>query len=105
MKYEATKCIAIQVNHYKEAVEFYRNVMKMEVTKTEKHETEFRTGDLTLFIEDKPKNQVLLEFRAENIETAKKELLSSGCQITHEYGDKSLLIKDPYGMNFHLFQD
>ena len=105
MKYEATNCISIQVNHYKEAIAFYKDVMKMEIKKTDTHETEFQTGDLTLFIEDQPNNSVLLEFRVENIEMAKEELINSGCQITHEYRDKSVLIKDPYGMTFHLFQD
>lgn len=106
MKFEATKCIAIQVSQYKEAIEFYKNVMNMEVKKTSGLETEFKSGDLTLFIEDQqPNGQVLLEFRVEDIEVARKELTNAGCQITKEYGDKSILIKDPYGMTFHLFQD
>lgn len=105
MKFEATKYIAIQVNHYEEALDFYKNVMNMEIKKTSKHEAEFKSGELTIFIEDNPKNEVLLEFRVEDIEMAKQDLMRAGCEITQEYGDKSILIKDPYGMNFHLFQE
>ncbi len=84
VKIEATNCIAIPVKEYTKALDFYENVMKMEVNQTGEDETAFQSGDLTIFIENNPNGQVLLEFRVEDIETAKKALLNADCQITKE---------------------
>ncbi|MGF7016183.1 hypothetical protein HNR27_003552 [Ornithinibacillus bavariensis] len=35
---------------------------------------------------------------------AKDILVQHGCQVTHIFNDKSVIIADPFGLNFHLFE-
>jgi hypothetical protein len=50
-------------------------------------------------------NAVYFEFKVESVEMSRMELVSEGCVVTQVFSDKSVMIQDPYGMRFHIWED
>ena len=105
--YQLTNNIAVQVMEYEKAIEFYHRVLGMKPEKSTNSETLFTMNGINLYIENLNKgtdNSVLFEFAVEKIEVAKEVLIANNCTITKEYSEKSMMVSDPYGLKFHLFQ-
>ncbi|MDQ0257735.1 putative enzyme related to lactoylglutathione lyase [Evansella vedderi] len=102
--YQLTNNIAIGVRDYDNAIAFYQEVLGMKVEQTFENETKFTISGTNFFIESTGERIVHFEFAVEDIETTKYLLLEKGCQITKEYSPKSVMVEDPFGMNFHLFE-
>ncbi|WP_349410113.1 DUF899 family protein [Pseudalkalibacillus sp. SCS-8] len=101
---QLTNNVAVQVNDYSEAVDFYKNVIGMKVEKTYDSETKMSMNGTNLFIEKSKGNDVFFEFSTDDFENMKSRLLENGCKITEEHSSTSIMVKDPYGLNFHLFE-
>lgn len=105
MKFEFSPHIAFQVKDYNKAKEFYWKVLGMEVVKSSDKETHFRSGQMNFYMENSDRGFTFFEFKVENVTKAKEELEKEGCKVTQIYSEKSLMIADPYGMRFHIWQD
>ncbi len=104
--YQLTNNIAIQVKDYEKAIEFYHQILGMKPEKSTNSETLFTINGTNFYIENHNKgdNSVFFEFAVDDIVAAKDTLLANNCTITKEFSKKSLMVKDPYGLKFHLFQ-
>ena len=102
--FQLTNNVAIGVTDYEDAILFYQTVFGMKVEKTFENETMLSMSGTNFFIEKAESNTVFFEFAVDNVESAKRILLENGCKITKEYNEKSLMIIDPFGMSFHLFE-
>ena len=102
--FQLTNNIAIGVANYEEALQFYQTIFGMQVVKTFENETMLSMSGTNFFIEKSENNSLFFEFAVENMESAKRILLENGCEVTKEYSDTSVLIADPFGMKFHLFE-
>lgn len=105
MKFEFSPHVAFQVKDYSKAKEFYVKILGMEVVKSSEKETHFKCGLLNFYMENSPSGFTFFEFKINDVNEAKKELEKEGCRVTQVYSDKSLMIADPYGMRFHIWQD
>ncbi|MBE4907536.1 DUF899 family protein [Bacillus luteolus] len=102
--FQLTNNIAIGVKDYENALAFYKEVIGMKGEQIFENETKLTMSGTSFFIENNPANNVHFEFAVEDIEAAKNLLLDKGCQITKEYSAKSVMIEDPFGLKFHLFE-
>jgi catechol 2,3-dioxygenase-like lactoylglutathione lyase family enzyme len=105
MKFEFSPYIAFQVKDYDKAVKFYRDVLGFEAIKEHPDETEFRKGPINFFAENSESGNTFFEFKVESVAEARKLLESEGCKVTQEYSEKSIIIADPYGMKFHIWEE
>lgn len=105
MKFEFSPHIAFQVKDYNKAREFYENVLGMEVIETSDKDTHLKSGQMNFYMENSDNGFTFFEFKVEDVSKAKEELEKEGCKVTQVYSEKSLMIADPYGMRFHIWQD
>ena len=105
MKFEFSPHVALQVKDYSIAKEFYERVLGMEVVKSSEQETHFKCGSLNFYMENSPSGLIFFEFKVGDVIAAKQELEKEGCKVTQVYTDKSIMIADPFGMRFHIWQD
>jgi predicted dithiol-disulfide oxidoreductase (DUF899 family) len=102
--FQITNNIAIQVKNYEGAIKFYEKTIGMTVEDTFESDTKLTFGGTNFYLENSDNGNVFFEFAVEDFETSKASLLEEGCQITKEYHEKSVMIADPYGLKFHLFE-
>jgi predicted enzyme related to lactoylglutathione lyase len=107
MKIEFSPYIAIQVNNNKKAAEFYQNVLGMKFINENNNNIYLNIYGINFVLENyaEGKGNVFFEFKTDNIAALKKILIENGCKITQKYSEKSIMFSDPYGMNFHLWQE
>lgn len=105
MKFEYSPYIAMQVKDYDKAVKFYENILGMERVEEKNGETHFKCGPLNFFIENSANGHIFFEFKVDNVNEAREKLESEGCKVTQVYSEKSVLIADPYGMKFHIWEE
>ncbi|MBI4040885.1 MAG: VOC family protein [Deltaproteobacteria bacterium] len=104
MSFKLTKHIAFQVKNHKKAAKFYQNVLGMKLLKNKGKESELKCGDVTFYVEESNQNNTFFDFEVRNISEAKEKLISAGCKITQEYSQKSIMVSDPFGLKFHLWE-
>lgn len=104
--FQITNNIAIQVHDYENARQFYEQTLGMELVEMNEKETKFTLNGTNFYIEksEDAKQKIFFEFAVDDVDSIKDSLLHQGCSITKKYNEKSLMIEDPYGMNFHLFE-
>jgi predicted dithiol-disulfide oxidoreductase (DUF899 family)/predicted enzyme related to lactoylglutathione lyase len=102
--YSFSNNIAVQVNNYEKAIPFYENVLGMTVHAKSDAESHLSLSGMNFYIEDNHEGNTYFDFAVENFDEAKNSLLDHGCLITKEYSEKSVMIADPYGLKFHLFE-
>ncbi|WP_409252599.1 DUF899 family protein [Bacillus sp. SCS-153A] len=102
--FQLTNNIAIGIRNYEQGVSFYRDVLGMKLERSYIDETKFSTSGTNFYMENDEENNVYFEFEVEDIKQSEQQLLENGCIIVKEYSEKSMMVKDPYGMMFHLYQ-
>jgi predicted dithiol-disulfide oxidoreductase (DUF899 family)/predicted enzyme related to lactoylglutathione lyase len=102
--FQLTNNVAVGVNHYHEAIQFYTNIIGMKVEERGSSETKFSMNGRNFYIEDSDHNTVHFEFAVDDFERSKRKLLDSGCKVDHVYHAKSEMISDPFGLKFHLYE-
>ncbi|WP_108671635.1 DUF899 family protein [Peribacillus acanthi] len=102
--FHLTNNIAIGVSDYEKALSFYQDVLGFKLEQSFPNETKFSMGGSNFYIENTDVQYTYFEFYVDQIEPAKKMLLENSCIITHVYSDKSMLVADPFGLKFHLFE-
>ncbi|WAA13182.1 hypothetical protein [Fervidibacillus halotolerans] len=58
------------------------------------------------FVEERKSDcsTICLKLAVDNFLQVKQMLLEKGCQIKKEYGEKDIIVQDPFGICFHLFE-
>lgn len=96
--------IAFQVRNYKEAVNFYVNILGFELVKQGERESHLRLGEVNFYVEDSVQGYTFLEFETNDIESEKVKLENSGCKLEKTHLEKSFMVEDPYGFRFHIWE-
>jgi predicted dithiol-disulfide oxidoreductase (DUF899 family)/predicted enzyme related to lactoylglutathione lyase len=102
--FQLTNNVAVQVRDYEKAVQFYEKTLGMKVEKTYSNETKFSMNGINFFVENAEGDGVFFEFSTDEFERMKTNLRDQGCHVTKEYSGTSIMMKDPYGFQFHLFE-
>jgi predicted enzyme related to lactoylglutathione lyase len=106
MKFEFSPYIAIQVKEHANAVEFYRRVMGMEFVKSKDTDTYLNKDGINFVFENNPNGKgVFFEFKTDDLNEARQLLEKEGCKVLTVYNEHSIMFSDPYGMNFHIWED
>jgi catechol 2,3-dioxygenase-like lactoylglutathione lyase family enzyme len=105
MKFKYSPHIAINVKDRDKAADFYGRVLGMEYIEEKHGDKVLSVGPLTFYVSDGQPGQTFFEFKVDNVSEARKLLEEEGCKVTHEYSEKSVMVSDPYGMNFHIWED
>lgn len=105
MKFQFSPYIAVQVKHFDKAIKFYKEILGMEVTQILEGETYLKKDEINFCMENSDSGFTFFEFKVDSVKDAKELLENEGCRVTQIYSDKSMLIADPYGMRFHIWED
>ena len=106
MKFTFSPNIAIKVKDYEKACNFYKNILGFEVVQTKKNETHFNKDGMNFYIEnDASSEATFFEFQVDSVKEALLLLENDGCMVTEKYSDKNVMVKDPYGMQFHIWEE
>lgn len=106
MKFEYSPYIAIQVRDHEKAVDFYKRVLGMEFIESKGNDTYLRKDDINFVFEKAEKaGAVFFEFKTDNLPEAKAVLEKEGCKVLQVYNEHSAMFSDPYGMNFHVWEE
>jgi catechol 2,3-dioxygenase-like lactoylglutathione lyase family enzyme len=106
MKFEFSPYVAVQVKDYDKAIDFYKRVMGMEFVEAKDNDTYLKSGPMCFVFENNPEGKsVFFEFKVSNVKEARKLLDKEGCKVTCVYSEKSIMFSDPYGMNFHVWEE
>jgi catechol 2,3-dioxygenase-like lactoylglutathione lyase family enzyme len=108
MKFEYSPYVALQVKDHDKAVDFYKRVLGMEFIEASDNDVYLKKDVITFVFENKPDGahkNTFFEFRVDDVNEAKTLLESEGCKVLQIYNEKSIMFSDPYGMNFHIWED
>lgn len=108
MKFQFSPYIAIPVKESEKAVDFYRRVLEMELKASKGNDTYLNKDGINFVIENNPEaafEAVYFEFKVENVLETRIELVNEGCTVLQVLSDKSVIVQDPYGMRFHIFEE
>jgi catechol 2,3-dioxygenase-like lactoylglutathione lyase family enzyme len=105
MKYSFSPHIAVQVNDFEKALEFYQNVLGMEIVGTRDDETSLKCGPITFHVENSDRHSTFFEFIVEDAELAREELERAGCRTAPTHLPKSYMVADPFGFKFHIWEE
>jgi catechol 2,3-dioxygenase-like lactoylglutathione lyase family enzyme len=101
----STRDILIQAEDLDSAAAFYERLLGLRVFMREPAMVGLESGAFRLFIDKAPSYGPVLEFKVDDFETAKQELVAAGCRIEND--DPSVprcYIRDPYGLIFNIAQ-
>lgn len=107
MKFEFSPYIAVQVQDHEKAVDFYKRVLGMEFIDSKDTDTYLDKDGINFVIENNSEGAgaVFFEFKTDNLKEAREMLEKEGCTLTQEYNEHSAMFSDPYGMNFHVWEE
>ncbi len=106
MLYKFGRCVCLQLPDPNQAVEFYKNVMGLEVVGQEGKAIELQAGHLRLFFDQGASMGPILEVLVPNVEKAKEELLQAGCEVVRWEGKGGCCyMRDPFGFVFNLYEE
>ena len=106
MKFQFSPYIAIQISEQKKAVDFYQRVLGMNFVHEEKNDVYLNKDGINFVFEDaEGRNGVFFEFKVDCVNDAREILEKEGCKVIQVYNEKSMMVSDPYGMNFHIWED
>jgi len=101
----STRDILIQTQDLDGATAFYENVLGLKVFMREPAMIGLESGAFRLFLDKAEPYGPVLEFKVDDFEAAKQQLVAAGCRIENE--DASVprcYIRDPYGLIFNIAQ-
>jgi predicted enzyme related to lactoylglutathione lyase len=97
--------ILIQTEDIEAASVFYENVLGLDAFMREETMIGLESGAFRLFLDKAGAYGPVLEFKVDDLESAKRQLVAAGCRIENE--DASVprcYIRDPYGLIFNIAQ-
>ncbi|HXH61092.1 MAG TPA: VOC family protein [Fimbriimonadaceae bacterium] len=104
MFFRISPCIGVVTPNVEQALEFYRDVMGMEVDDTDDG-IELVAGPLHLFLDPGPQGQAVFELLVDDLETAQGKLRFYGFDTLVWSGpERANLVRDPFGLVFNIFE-
>ncbi len=95
--------ILIQATDPKKAARFYVDHLGFEITDDNPNMIGLHGRHINLFIEPGPALGPVLEVTVKDVEEAKKNLVSSGCEIVKDEPHfPRCYVRDPYGLIYNL---
>jgi predicted enzyme related to lactoylglutathione lyase len=106
MPYKFSKCISLQTPQNKAAAEFYEKIFGFKVVDRQDNCVEIDASQNRVFIESGKHGGVVMELVVPDLEAARKELESNGCEVVTWNGKgKDNYIRDPFGFMFNLWEE
>jgi len=106
MPFKFSRCLCLQHSQRDRVVEFYRNVMGLELAKQEHNNVELKADPIRLFFDQGDKMGPIMEFYVPNLEKAKAELTQAGCKVLRWEGKGGCCyVQDPFGFVFNLWEE
>lgn len=106
MKFTFSPHIAIKVKSYEKACKFYSDTLGFDLIQTKKNETHFNKDGINFYIEkDETSAATYFEFKVDSVQEALNILEAEQCIILERYSDKNVMVQDPYGMKFHIWEE
>jgi catechol 2,3-dioxygenase-like lactoylglutathione lyase family enzyme len=106
MKFEFSPYIAIQVKDQDKAVDFYKRVLGMDFIDSKGNDTYLNKDGINFVFEKvEEAGAVFFEFKTDNLAEARAALEAEGCEATQVFNEHSLMFSDPFGMNFHVWEE
>jgi catechol 2,3-dioxygenase-like lactoylglutathione lyase family enzyme len=99
----STRDILIQTENLVAATAFYEQVLGLKVFMREPAMTGLESGAFRLFLDKAEPYGPVLEFKVDDLEAAKRDLIAAGCRIEND--DPSVprcYIRDPFGLIFNI---
>ena len=101
--FRSTREVILRTEEWRQAVEFYANVLRLPVAHADPQLVGLETGAVRLYVEKGRGHPPVFEFLVPDVAAAKAHLLAAGCVVVEE--DLALprcYIRDPYGLIFNL---
>jgi catechol 2,3-dioxygenase-like lactoylglutathione lyase family enzyme len=106
MRFDFSPYVAVQVKDYDKAIDFYKRVIGMEFIEQKGKDTYLKSGPMCFVFENVPEGKsVFFEFKVDSVNEARDLLEKEGCRVTQVFSEKSMMFADPYGMNFHVWEE
>ncbi|MBK8553820.1 MAG: VOC family protein [Ignavibacteria bacterium] len=104
MKFTLTNDIAIHVTDLKKSVDFYRDILGLELIEANEEYARFRNGEANIYLNKSDRViSPILSFSVDDINEAKAYLTNSGFIVISDSG-KSIYAKDINGIVFDFIQ-
>jgi predicted enzyme related to lactoylglutathione lyase len=106
MKFEMSRCVAVQADDPVKALTFYTDVLGFPVD-DESGISEISAGPLTMYIDEKKHCPgLLMELLVDDVEAARGYLEANGCEVlTWGGAGHACVIRDPFGVHYNVFQN
>lgn len=106
MPYTFSNCICLQLPETEDALEFYEGVLGLRVVGREEGSFELEAEQNRLFLDRGEHLGPILEFLVPDLEAAREELLSKGCEVVKWEGKEGCCyLRDPFGFVFNLYEE
>ncbi len=107
MKYKFSGHVNFPTTQWREATEFYKDVLGLQESSGQPGFSHFLSGNSHIYFDsDTSVPGPIFEFLVPDLEEAKKELLAAGCIAMRWDGlGKSCYLRDPFGFTFNVFED
>lgn len=107
MGYRMSPNIAVRTTRFSDAVSFYSSVLGFANRSDDPALGDYDADPLNLFvIEDAEISGPVMELFVEDLEQAREELLSHGCEVIRWRGKgQDCYIRDPFGVTFNLWEE
>lgn len=99
--------VALDVTDRKAATEFYTETLGMFLADESGEESRLSCGETTFFVQEADEPCTYLEFSTADLASLVEGLEDSGCdleQVETPEGETSYLVRDPYGLHFHVYE-
>ena len=106
MRYKLSGNLLVRTPRAREAADFYKSVMGLEVHEEGENATGFLTNGLYLYFAEADGPRIVYEFLVPDLEEARRELEAKGCKVVVWKGrGGDCYMEDPFGNLFNLWED
>ena len=107
MKLKMSPNVAVRTDRYQEALEFYSKVFGFVNRSEDPDLGDFDAAPIRMFvIEDAELKGLIHELIVDDLDTAREELVSAGCEVIRWHGKgKDCYLRDPFGVIYNLWED
>lgn len=106
MRFKFSRCLALETPDFNRALDFYQNVIGLEVVRREGSTFELKAGQFRLFIDKGETMGPVMEFLVLELDKARDRLIKAGCKVVRWEGKgKCCFMSDPFGFIFNLYEE
>lgn len=106
MPFKLSRCISLRHPGRDKIIEFYKNVLGIDVVGRVGNASELDTKPIRMFVDTAEARELVLELIVPDLEAAREELLAAGCRvIVWEGKGKDCYMRDPFGTTYNLWEE